>query len=177
MMHRNDSVLIALDAKAKVGTDVAAEVTAREKLLLPLYTQVAVKYCDLHDTPGRMQAVGAIRDALSWRTSRTYLHWRIRRRIQETAIGAKLRQKVPTVSTDRVEKFLKELRAAAGTDADQGVAEWFETNSELVDRRVNEMQETAAADELYRIFSSLSAAKREAVMRDLDGFSRVSAMS
>jgi acetyl-CoA carboxylase/biotin carboxylase 1 len=173
MMHRNDSVLIALDAKAKIGTDVAAEVAAREKLLLPLYTQVAVAYCDLHDTPGRMQAVGAIREALTWRTSRAYLHWRIRRRIQETAIGAKLRTKVPSISAARVEKFLGELRAAAGTEADQGVAEWFETNADLVDRRVGEMQETAAADELYRIFQSLSAAKREAVMRDLDGFCRV----
>jgi len=35
------------------------------------------------------------------------------------------------------------------------------------------MRETAAADELYRIFHSLSAVKREAVMRDLDGFTRV----
>jgi acetyl-CoA carboxylase/biotin carboxylase 1 len=178
MMHRNDSTLIALDAKAKVGQDVSAEMQAREKLLLPLYTQVAVAYCDLHDTPGRMQAVGAIREALTWRTSRAYLHWRIRRRIQETAIGSKLRQKVPTISSGRVAQFLGELRAAAGTEADQGVAEWFEANSDLVDRKVGEMQETAMSDELYRIFQSLSASKRADVMRDLDGFNRVnSAMS
>jgi acetyl-CoA carboxylase/biotin carboxylase 1 len=173
MMHRNDSVLIQLDAKAKNGQDVAKEVTAREKLLQPLYTQVAVAYCDLHDTPGRMQAVGAIREALTWRTSRAYLHWRIRRRIQETAVGAKLRQTVPSISTARVATFIAELRASVGADSDQAVAEWFENNSELVERRVGEMQETAAADELYRIFHSLSAAKREAVMRDLGGFCRV----
>merc|ERR1719405_158882 len=177
MMHRNDSILIALDAKAKTGQDVAKEVTAREKLLLPLYTQVAVAYCDLHDTPGRMQAVGAIREALTWRTSRAYLHWRIRRRIQETAVGAKLRQTVPSISSARVEKFIAELRTAAGTNSDQAVAEWFETNSELVERRVGEMQETAAADELYRIFQSLQPATRAAVLRDLDGFARVSGAS
>jgi acetyl-CoA carboxylase/biotin carboxylase 1 len=152
---------------------MAKEVTAREKLLLPLYTQVAVAYCDLHDTPGRMQAVGAIREALTWKTSRAYLHWRIRRRVQETAIGAKLRQTVPSISTARVEKFIAELRASVGAETDQAVAEWFETNSDLVERRVGEMQETAAADELYRIFHNLSAAKREAVMRDLGGFCRV----
>jgi acetyl-CoA carboxylase/biotin carboxylase 1 len=177
MMHRNDSILIALDAKAKIGQDVSSEVSAREKLLLPLYTQVAVAYCDLHDTPGRMQAVGAIREALTWRTSRAYLHWRIRRRIQETAIGARLRQTVPSISSARVATFIGELRASVGSDADQAVAEWFETNSDLVERRVGEMKETAAADELYRIFHSLSAAKRDAVMRDLDGFCRVNGAS
>merc|ERR1719426_547908 len=101
-MHRNDSTLIALDAKAKVGQDVSAEMQAREKLLLPLYTQVAVAYCDLHDTPGRMQAVGAIREALTWRTSRAYLHWRIRRRLQETAVTKKLRAAAPDVSAKTV---------------------------------------------------------------------------
>jgi len=177
MMHRNDSILIALDSKAKIGQDVSGEVAAREKLLLPLYTQVAVAYCDLHDTPGRMQAVGAIREALTWRTSRSYLHWRIRRRIQETAIGAKLRQRVPSISQERVEAFLVDLRTAAGTDADQGVAEWFEANSDLVDRRVGEAQDGAAADELYRIFQSLQPGTRAAVLRDLDGFARVSGAS
>merc|ERR1711939_821351 len=121
MMHRNDSVLIALEAKAKNGQDVSKEVTAREKLLLPLYTQVAVAYCDLHDTPGRMQAVGAIREALTWRTSRAYLHWRIRRRIQETAITKKMRAAAPDVSADRVSSFLADLRAEAGVETDQAV--------------------------------------------------------
>jgi hypothetical protein len=53
------------------------------------------------------------------------------------------------------------------------VAEWFEANSEMVDRRVAEMQESLAADEMYKTFSSLSAAKQGEVLRDLDGFSRV----
>merc|ERR1719498_425033 len=141
MMHRSDPILIALDAKAKIGQDVSAEIAAREKLLLPLFSQVAVEFCDLHDTPGRMQAVGAIREALTWRTSRAYLHWRIRRRIQETAVGAKLRQTVPSISSARVEKFIAELRAAAGAESDQAVAEWFETNSDLVERRAGEMRE------------------------------------
>ena len=71
---------------------------------------------------------------MSLTRSRSYLHWRIRRRIQETAIGAKLRQRVPSISQERVEAFLVDLRTAAGTDADQGVAEWFEANSDLVAR-------------------------------------------
>jgi len=173
MMHRSDPVLQSLDAKAESGQDVAAEIAAREKLLLPLFSQVAVEFCDLHDKAGRMEKVGAIREALSWRTSRAYLHWRIRRRIQETAVTKKMRAAAPDVSADRVSSFLADLRAEAGVETDQAVAEWFESNSELVDRRVAEMQESLAADEMFKTFSSLSSEKQSEVLRDLDGFSRV----
>ena len=53
-------------------------------------------------------------------------------------------------------------------DGDQAVAEWFEANSEFVDRRVAEMQETLAAEDMYKTFSSLSSEKRSEVLRDLD---------
>lgn len=33
---------------------------AREEQLLPIYHQIAVKFADLHDTPGRMQEKGVI---------------------------------------------------------------------------------------------------------------------
>merc|ERR1719337_688358 len=52
----------------------------------------------LDDKAGRMEKVGAIREALSWRTSRAYLHWRIRCRLQETAVAKKLRDAAPDVS-------------------------------------------------------------------------------
>merc|ERR1719331_446892 len=173
MMHRSDPVLQSLDAKKESGVDVAAEIAAREKLLLPLFSQVAVEFCDLHDKAGRMEKVGAIREALSWRTSRAYLHWRIRRRLQETAVTKKLRAAAPDVSAKSVATFLADLRAEAGVDDDQAVAEWFESNSEFVDRRVSDMQESLAADEMYKTFSSLSEEKRSEVLRDLDGFARV----
>jgi acetyl-CoA carboxylase/biotin carboxylase 1 len=173
MMHRSDPVLQSLDAKAESGQDVAAEIAAREKLLLPLFSQVAVEFCDLHDKAGRMEKVGAIREALTWRTSRAYLHWRIRRRLQETGIAKKLRAVAPDVASDRVAAFIADLCAEAGVDDDQAVAEWFEANSDLVDRRVAEMQETLAAGEVYKTFSSLSSEKQTEVLRDLDGFSRV----
>ena len=38
--HRSDPKLQELDAKAESGQDVSAEIAAREKLLLPLFSQV-----------------------------------------------------------------------------------------------------------------------------------------
>jgi acetyl-CoA carboxylase/biotin carboxylase 1 len=173
MMHRSDPTLQSLDAKAESGQDVAAEIAAREKLLKPLFSQVAVEFCDLHDKAGRMEKVGAIREALTWKTSRAYLHWRIRRRLAETAVTKKLRASASDLSADKITTFLAELRSEAGVDGDQAVAEWFEANSEFVDRRVAEMEETLAAEEMYKTFNSLSAEKRSEVLRDLDGFARV----
>jgi acetyl-CoA carboxylase / biotin carboxylase 1 len=38
----------------------------REKFLRNIYAQVAVQFADLHDTPGRMAAVGVIRRVVPW---------------------------------------------------------------------------------------------------------------
>jgi acetyl-CoA carboxylase/biotin carboxylase 1 len=44
---------------------------------------VAVQFADLHDTPGRMAAVGVIRRAVPWASARSFFYWRLRRRIAE----------------------------------------------------------------------------------------------
>lgn len=40
--------------------ELALDLKRREDLLLPMYHQVAVHFADLHDTPGRMEAVEVI---------------------------------------------------------------------------------------------------------------------
>ncbi|KFP87024.1 Acetyl-CoA carboxylase 2, partial [Acanthisitta chloris] len=40
--------------------ELEKQLKAREELLLPVYYQVAVRFADLHDTPGRMQEKGVI---------------------------------------------------------------------------------------------------------------------
>jgi len=90
MMHRCDEQLRDLNAKKTSGQDVAAAIQQREKLLLPLYQQVSQEYCDLHDRCPRMKSLGAIREGLHWADSRSYLHWRIRRRVQENSVARRL---------------------------------------------------------------------------------------
>lgn len=45
--------------------------------------QVAVQFADLHDTPGRMEARGAVRKVVPWAESRSFFFWRLRRRLAE----------------------------------------------------------------------------------------------
>lgn len=44
---------------------------------------MAVQFADLHDTPGRMAAVGVIRRAVPWAEARSFFYWRLRRRLAE----------------------------------------------------------------------------------------------
>ena len=65
-MHRLDPVLIELEESLSnvVGDssdrtkELQSEITSREKLLSPLYLQVAHEFADLHDRAGRMKAKG-----------------------------------------------------------------------------------------------------------------------
>lgn len=68
------------------------EIRGREKTLLPLYTQIAHEFADLHDRAGRMKAKGCITDVLEWRTARSYFYWRIRRRQLEDGLKERLVQ-------------------------------------------------------------------------------------
>ncbi|KAK4274088.1 hypothetical protein QN277_017370 [Acacia crassicarpa] len=94
-MGRLDQQLINLKAKLQeaksnsaIGTidSLQQQIKSREKQLLPLYTQIAIKFAELHDTSLRMAAKGVIREVLDWRNSRSFLYRRLRRRIGEHSL-------------------------------------------------------------------------------------------
>ncbi|KAJ3357332.1 acetyl-coenzyme-A carboxylase [Allomyces javanicus] len=137
-----------LAAAAKAGkkddsddSDEAAELEAiknklqaRQKSLLPAYHQAALKFADLHDTPGRMKAKGAIRRVLEWRTARSFFYGRVRRLVAEHRARAALKRASPALVRDEVTKLLAawyaEDRAtpvASWDDVDDlAAAEWLE---------------------------------------------------
>ncbi|XP_072972493.1 acetyl-CoA carboxylase 1-like isoform X1 [Typha angustifolia] len=92
-MGRLDQELIALKAKLKdaregagAPTDVESlqkRITSREKQLLPVYTQIATKFAELHDTSLRMAATGVIREVLDWEGSRHFFFKRLNRKVSE----------------------------------------------------------------------------------------------
>ena len=68
-MHRIDPELQALRQQLqqlKAGPSAASDkiqqqIKAREKILIPVYKQMAIKFMELHDTPNRMAAKGVIK--------------------------------------------------------------------------------------------------------------------
>lgn len=61
LMRRLDKEMIRLGVLEKEGKDVKMDINARIQLLMPTYRNIAITFADLHDTPVRMKAVGAIK--------------------------------------------------------------------------------------------------------------------
>ncbi|XP_060973718.1 acetyl-CoA carboxylase 1-like isoform X1 [Cannabis sativa] len=94
-MGRLDQQLIHLKEKLEEaessGTQGLVEslqqqIRAREKQLSPLYTQIATKFAELHDTSLRMAAKGVVKEILEWKQSRSFFYKRLRRRIAEDSL-------------------------------------------------------------------------------------------
>jgi len=179
MMHRTDDTLKTLDGYKAEGNDVTKAIAAREKVLLPMYKQVATNYCDLHDRSGRMKALGAIHEELEWRNSRAYLHWRIRRRQQEGQACKELLRKVPGMTKASASQAISEkLEAALGKEAsDKAVAEWLEANCANLQKHMEDQRQKVAEARILELFGSLSVEKQAELARDLTGFTRVSGFS
>jgi hypothetical protein len=63
-----------------MAKQISRQIHEREKLLLPIYTQAAVQFAALHDTPGRMKAKGVINDIVPWQQARPFFYNRLKRR-------------------------------------------------------------------------------------------------
>jgi len=165
--------LVQLDADLKAGKDVSKDIMAREKLLLPMYKQVSVTYCDLHDRSGRMKGLGAIREELKWSESRAYLHWRIRRRLQENGAAKKLMAGVSDLKFSEAAAVVGKMLADVNAGGDRAVAQWIESNSAEISAMVESERQSLTQNRILKLFSSLPAAVRSDVVRDLVGFTKV----
>lgn len=124
-MGRLDPELINLKSRLQevrnYGTpaaveDIQTQIKVREKKLLPIYTQIATKFAELHDTSLRMAAKGVIKEVVDWPISRCFFYKRLHRRVVE-------------------DELVKTLRDAAGRQleyrsARDVIKEWF-LNSEI----------------------------------------------
>jgi acetyl-CoA carboxylase/biotin carboxylase 1 len=174
MMHRCDTKLCELNKQKDAGKDVAKDIKAREQLLLPMYRQVAIAYCDLHDRSGRMKGLGAIHEELNWPETRPYLHWRIRRRLRESAVCKKLRADNSSLSHEEAMAKLKDLLPESVT-TDQAVAEWLESHEAEVANSLDNEKQSSTEQKIFDLIKDLPAKKRAEVIRDLEGFARITA--
>jgi len=192
-MHRLDTQLQQLDLQLKAASGaeaskIKAAIQKRREALTPFYHAVATRFCDLHDTPGRMKAKGVIREIVPWETSREYFYWRLRHRLVEKkgveaverilqvdrklvdAVEASLQPHLPG---KRSEQSYEEARAllsqwiAEKTDltgaSDQEVVQWQFENAEYFETKLEglrkqRVQAIAQAPEFLASMARLIAA-------------------
>eukprot|EP00971_Amphidinium_carterae_P117276 2323117-Amphidinium_carterae.1 len=173
MMHRCDDKLKKLDSDKAGGQSLDKDIKSREKLLMPLYRQVSRMYCDLHDRSARMIAVGAVSDELTWKDTRQFFHWHIRRRLRQSEACRKLQACAEDLSTSQAMEFVTSLSKEAGVEGDKATAEWLEAREKEVDAKIDEKRQQIAEDKIYDLIRSLPGSKRTEVVRDLVGYSKV----
>jgi acetyl-CoA carboxylase/biotin carboxylase 1 len=121
-----------------------------------------------------MKAVGVIRNELEWKTSRSYLHWRIRRRLQEQQVVRKLRADADDMSVQEAQDFVKQnLAQAVPSGDDRAVAEFLETRGAEVDSWVAARRQQMVEAKIYQLMLALPTERRQEVVRDLAGFCKV----
>jgi len=167
-MARNDPTYGALKRKlADPATpqdqlqSIKAEMNEREKLLLPIYGQIAIQFADLHDRSGRMKAKGVIRQALRWQNARRFFYWRLRRRLNEEYILKKLAaaaaptQEAPKSDAVTRARGLEMLQAWCNIPQfehdDMSVATWYEENRKAVHERVEKLKTDGIAVEVAQL--------------------------
>ena len=147
------------DLSPEAAADIKSQMTAREKALLPVYSQIAVQFADLHDRSGRMKAKGVIRDQLEWVNARRFFYWRLRRRLNEEYIIKRMSTSALATTNPSTSKTseirahnLHQLKSWSEipdweTD-DQAVTEWYETERKKIGERVEALKAEKLANDV-----------------------------
>ena len=150
-------------------SDIKVKMTERETLLLPVYSQIALQFADLHDRAGRMKAKGVIRHPLQWKHARKFFYWRLRRRLNEESLIKKM---ATASSKDPLARAssLRRLQAWTGIEDfennDRAVATWYEENRKNVHAKLEGLKNEGVAFDI----SALMSANKEG---GLKGFKQV----
>merc|ERR1711988_1912898 len=148
-MHQLDPVLMSLDSELEMtaseddAVDLKKQIKDRETALMPLYLQIAHEFADLHDRSGRMKSKGVVRDVLSWKSSRAYLYWRVKRRIAEDG----LRKELMEDADMDFENASAEIVSLTGDayNEDQSFVAYLEENSGSIADHVSKLKTEAVA--------------------------------
>eukprot|EP00934_Nitzschia_sp_Nitz4_P003708 Nitzschia sp. Nitz4//scaffold268_size26297//6123//13356//NITZ4_008277-RA/size26297-snap-gene-0.20-mRNA-1//-1//CDS//3329544930//3698//frame0 len=190
-MHRLDAKLISLDAQLQSG-DLSAEdaiaikesISSRERSLLPVYEQISVQFCELHDTPGRMEAVGVIRKKVDWSSARTFFYWRLRRKLAEfdlrkkiieaAEVGRAVKTPTPTQASDMVRQWFMATpgMTAAKWEDDKAMLTWMAEHHKLLESKVVAFTRECVAQEVALVMTAGGNTARVGTMGIIDGIGR-----
>jgi len=139
-------------------SDIKIQMNEREKLLEPVYSQIAIQFADLHDRAGRMKAKNAIRDSLQWKEARRFFYWRVRRRLNEEYIVKRMAAAAVKKPNSSRTRNLETLAAWTGIPnfktADREVAMWYEENRKVVHEKVEALKAEGIAFEVASLLRS-----------------------
>jgi len=155
---------LAKGLTAEKASAIKAKMTEREKLLGPVYQQIALQFADLHDRAGRMEAKGTIRMPLKWQNSRRFFYWRLRRKLSEEVLLRRLASSAtagtptnPLASMAQKENSMAMLKTWSGMldvefeKDDKKVAEWYESHRKDVYAKIDAVKTDAISKKVAEL--------------------------
>jgi acetyl-CoA carboxylase / biotin carboxylase 1 len=189
-MHRLDDTLKKLDEQLTSCSDDASkasvqqEIAKRETTLLPVYEQIAVRFCELHDTPGRMKAVGVIKEVVDWKGARSFFYWRLRRKLAEfdlrnkiiegSQVGRSISALSPLNASEMIRQWFLETpgMTPASWENDKLMLTWMAENNSMLEMKVLEFSQDCVSQEVYQVLTSKGNTSRVGMAGILKGLSR-----
>jgi acetyl-CoA carboxylase / biotin carboxylase 1 len=172
-MHRLDDKLIELDAKLGSSglsdvekAEMKGSISSREASLLPVYEQISVQFCELHDTPGRMKAVGVIERQVEWAQSRNFFYWRLRRRLAEfdlrkkiisaSQVGRGTKAPTPLEASAMVKRWFVETSGMLEEmwQEDKAMLSWMGENFALLEKKVVDYTKECVVQEVMGVMTA-----------------------
>mmetsp|Transcript_16046 Transcript_16046/g.36661 ORF Transcript_16046/g.36661 Transcript_16046/m.36661 type:complete len:1111 (+) Transcript_16046:2-3334(+) len=189
-MHRLDDTLIALDksladtSDAEASSNIQESIKSRECALLPVYEQISVQFCELHDTPVRMEAVGVIRQQVEWKSSRSFFYWRLRRKLAEfdlrkqiidaSAVGRGVGSPTPLEATDMVKQWFMQSDGmdASKWEDDKTMLSWMSNNHALLESKVIDFTQECVSQEVMKVMTAGGNTAKIGTKGIVEGISR-----
>jgi acetyl-CoA carboxylase / biotin carboxylase 1 len=188
-MHRLDQQIMALDQELRTATNGATEsirasIVAREQMLLPVYSQIAVQFCELHDTPGRMMAVGVIEREVEWKEARSFFYWRLRRKLAEFdmrrqlleagTVGRGVKNLTSLEATELVKSWFMDspgMREEQWRD-DKLVLSWMAHHHHHLEEKIIGYTRTVVSEEVFRVLTAGGGTARVGLAGIAEGIGR-----
>lgn len=158
------------------ATKVKAELAAREKLLMPIYSQIALQFVDLHDRANRMKAKGTIREALEWSNARKYFYWRLRRRLAEEGVIKQLAKADSSLS--RQQRLAVVQSIVNASEGDASAANALEKQSaSAIQAKIQQIRSAKVSNDIAQLAQTDRAALLEGIKAAFGGSSELQAVS
>lgn len=145
-------------ANKELVAQLEHKIKERTQSLLHVYHTVAVHFADLHDTPERMLEKGCINEIIPWRTSRSWLHWRLNRLLLEHQMV----KKIIAAHTDRnIEQAKETLCRWFVEDKGTTEAHLWDNNKEVVNWLLRQTESDSVVE------SNINAIKRDTIISQI----------
>ncbi|KAK1431271.1 hypothetical protein QVD17_07727 [Tagetes erecta] len=159
-MSRLDPQIQKLKEKLKYDQSIINLIKAREKQLLPIYTQMATKFAELHDTSLRMAEKGVVKKVVDWKISRVFFYKRLQRKLAEGCLISRIRDAAgeTLVSSykcayEMIKQWFTERRRQELWIDDDAFFKWKDDPKNYMDK-LNELRKQKVRNELLKMVTS-----------------------